>query len=158
MWPLAVEISGDCGNLELASMNFSLICFLKYYSNCSFKAHLNSLKGIFKLSPVKHNVHFETIIFWKFQIEGWHLGCLILTIVKGKWIIFKGELAEAPQVRPRAGVYLGNSLVWRRKSDFCRQDFYFEKNIFWKFQIDTWHLGCFILAIVKGKWFLFKGK
>jgi hypothetical protein len=78
--------------------------------------------------------------------------------VKGKWIIFKGELAEAPQAQPRAGVYLGNSLVWRRKSDFCRQDFYFEKNIFWKFQIDTWHLGCFILTIVKGKWILFKGK
>jgi hypothetical protein len=34
----------------------------------------------------------------------------ILAVVKGKWIIFKGELAEGPQPQPRAGVYLGNSL------------------------------------------------
>ena len=35
VWPLAAEISWDCGNFQLEAVHFSLICYvkLKYYGN-----------------------------------------------------------------------------------------------------------------------------
>ena len=54
-WELATEISWDCGNFQLAALNFSLIFFLKlkYYGNLNHitqivhtNAHLNPLEGI----------------------------------------------------------------------------------------------------------------
>ena len=56
VWPLAADISWDCGSFQLAALNFSLICLLKlkYYGNFNHitqivhsNAHLNPLIGIF---------------------------------------------------------------------------------------------------------------
>jgi hypothetical protein len=57
-----------------------------------------------------------------------------------------------------AGVYLRTSKISRPKSDVLKQVFQIEKNILWKFQMDGWHFECFILMIVKGKLFLFRGE
>ena len=51
----------------------------------------------------------------------------------------------------KAGILPLHIAHLRQKSDSFKLDFYLEKNIFWKFQIDMSHCGCFILMIVKGK-------
>ena len=58
-----------------------------------------------------NRIHLEKIIFWKFQIKG-------LTVVKGKWIIFKGELAEAPLPQPRPGFNLANGWIYDENRTF----------------------------------------
>ena len=73
----------------------------------------------------------------------------------GKWILFKRELAGAPP--NNAGVYYGTSPDLRRKSDFLKLYFHRENNILWIFQIEAYHIVCFILTIVNGKCILFKG-
>jgi hypothetical protein len=45
-----------------------------------------------------------------------------------------------------------------KKSDFFKQDFHYEENILWTFQIDASQLGCLILKNVKGKWILLRGE
>ena len=46
---------------------------------------------------LKLDFHRENNILWTLQIEVYHLGFFILTIVIGICILFKGELAGAPQ-------------------------------------------------------------
>jgi hypothetical protein len=55
------------------------------------------------LSPIIVDFRFYEKINFKYKAG-------ILAVVKGKWIIFNGELAKGPQPQPRARVYLGNSL------------------------------------------------
>jgi hypothetical protein len=100
----------------------------------------------------KQDFHYENNILWKFQIDASHLACAILKNIKGKWILFREELATTPQTRQ------GWSPDLRPKSDFFKQDCHYENNILWKFQIDASHLGCFILKNTKGKWILLRGE
>ena len=100
----------------------------------------------------KQDFHYEENILWTFQIDASQLGCLILKNVKGKWILLRGELAGTPETTQ------GWSPDLRRKSDFFKQDFHYEENILWKFQIDASQLGCLILKNVKGKWILLRGE
>ena len=98
----------------------------------------------------KQDFHYEKNILCKFQIDALQLGCFILKNVRGKWILFRVELDRTPQTRQ------GWSPDLRRTSDIFKQDFHYETNILWKFQIDALQLGCFISKNMKGKWILFR--
>ena len=103
-----------------------------------------------KLDFLQLDFHYEKNILCKFQIDASQLGCFILNNLKGNGFLFRGELARTPQTRQEGSPDL------RRKSDFLKQDFHYEKNILCKFQIDALQLGCFILKNVRGKWILFR--
>ena len=74
-------------------------------------------------------------IFACYISDGWYKLRLVPTIV-GTHLL--------------AGVYHCTSPVLQQKFDFLKQDFYLENKYFWEFQIRAWHLGCFILKIVRG--------
>ena len=104
-------------------------------------------------------VRFQTLISIreKYLLEGkikiWHLGCFILTTVKGKLILFNGEFATAPQTLEGLSSHIDDfsaKIVRFQTLISIRQKYLLEGKI--KF----WHLGCFILTTVKGKKILFR--
>ena len=99
-------------------------------------------------------VRFQTLISIrkKYLLEGekkiWHLGCFILTTVKGKLILFNGEFARAPQTLEGLSSHIDDfpaKIVRFQTLISIRKKYLLEGKI--KF----WHLGCFILTTVKGK-------
>ena len=72
----------------------------------------------------------------------------MLKILEEFLIHFIAELAMAPQSR--------YCRFDTQKFDVFKQVFHCEKNILEKFQLDFWHLGCFILKIVEGFFILFQ--